>query len=281
VSRRAELAERLVAVRARIAAACATAGRDPGEITLIAVTKTYPASDVLALAGLGLTDFGENRDKEAAEKAVEVRGDDPPLSSPGGTTPPNPPEAPLSTRSGLIAKPAIVSGPPARTDSGWTDRTHNPIRWHFIGQLQTNKAHSVARYADFVHSVDRVRLVRALDAGAQASGRVLTCLVQVSLDGDPARGGAGVGQVGDVAAAIEAAGGLLLGGIMAVAPLGVPPEEAFGALPAMSAIVRAVNPGAVMISAGMSGDIEAAVANGATHLRIGTALLGNRSLPVL
>ena len=132
--RPAELATRLAATRSRIAAACAAAGRDPAEITLIAVTKTYPASDVLALAGLGLTDFGENRDQEAEPKAAAVSA------------------------------------------------ARQPVTWHFIGQLQTNKANSVARYADFVHSVDRIRLVRALGTAARAAGRELTCLVQVSLD---------------------------------------------------------------------------------------------------
>ena len=135
LSRRAELAGRLDTVRSRIGAACAAAGRNEGELTLIAVTKTYPASDVLLLAGLGLCDFGENRDQEAGPKAAEV-------AAGGGTG----------------------------------------VRWHFIGQLQTNKARSVARYADAVHSVDRIRLVRALGAAALAAGRELTCLVQVSLD---------------------------------------------------------------------------------------------------
>jgi PLP dependent protein len=242
VSRGAELAGNLTALRARVGAACAAAGRDPAEITLIAVTKTYPAADVLILADLGLTDFGENRDQEASRKAAEV---------------------------GAAAS----------------------VRWHFIGQLQTNKAHSVARYADFVHSVDRVRLARALGAAARAAERDLTCLVQVSLDpecardGNPGgighRGGAPPERLAEVAAAIEAEERLVLGGLMAVAPRGVSPEAAFAPLRQLSAVIRAVRPCAAVISAGMSGDLEAAVASGATHLRIGTALLGNRSLPVL
>ena len=238
--RRAELARNLAAVRARAAAACAAAGREAGEITLIAVTKTRPAADAVALADLGLADFGENRDQEAAPKAAEVAA--------------------------------------------------APVTWHFIGQLQTNKAQSVARYASVVHSVDRIRLVRALGSASRAATATatataapagLTCLVQVSLDGDSARGGALISQLPDVAAAIEAEGGLTLGGVMAVAPLGVAPDTAFASLRAISDIARAINPAATIISAGMSGDLEAAVRNGATHLRIGTALLGNRSLPVL
>jgi uncharacterized pyridoxal phosphate-containing UPF0001 family protein len=170
------------------------------------------------------------------------------------------------------------------------EATSDPVRWHFIGQLQTNKAHRVVRYASVVHSVDRVRLVRALgnaaraapEAAATAAAAVpLTCLVQVSLDGDAARGGALISQLPEIAAAIEAEQGLALGGVMAVAPLGVAPETAFALLRPISDTVREINQAATIISAGMSGDLEAAVRNGATHLRIGTALLGNRSLPVL
>jgi PLP dependent protein len=243
-ARRAELAGNLAAIRARVAAACAAAGRDVSEITLIAVTKTRPAEDVVALASLGLADFGENRDQEASPKAAAV-----------------------------------------------AEATSDPVRWHFIGQLQTNKAHSVVRYASVVHSVDRVRLVRALGSAARAAHEAaaaapgvpppLACLVQVSLDGDAARGGALISQLPEIAAAIEAEQGLALGGVMAVAPLGVSPETAFALLRPVSDTVREVNPAATIISAGMSGDLEAAVRNGATHLRIGTALLGNRSLPVL
>jgi PLP dependent protein len=231
----ADLAKRLAGVRERIDAACAAAGRDSGEVTLIAVTKTYPASDVLALAGLGLTDFGENRDQEAAPKAADVAA------------------------AGVRA------------------------RWHFIGQLQTNKARHVAGYADVVHSVDRVRLVRALGVAARAAGRDLTCLVQVGLDADtgPGRGGAAPAMVTEVAEAIEAEQGLALGGLMAVAPRFTDPAAAFASLRDLSALVCSVNPSAAVVSAGMSGDLEAAIANGATHLRIGTALLGDRSLPFL
>jgi PLP dependent protein len=242
-ARHTELAGNLAATRARVAAACAAAGRDVSEITLIAVTKTRPAEDVVDLASLGLTDFGENRDQEASPKAAAV-----------------------------------------------AEATSDPVRWHFIGQLQTNKAHRVVRYASVVHSVDRVRLVRALGSAAVAAAAApaavpaaapLTCLVQVSLDGDAARGGALISQLPEIAAAIEAEQGLALGGVMAVAPLGVAPETAFALLRPISDTVREINPAATIISAGMSGDLEAAVRNGATHLRIGTALLGNRSLPVL
>ncbi len=224
--RREELAARLADVRRRIAKACAAAGRDPGDITLIAVTKTRPASDVRLLSELGLSDVGENRDAEAAPKAAQC--------------------ADLK------------------------------LTWHFIGQLQTNKAASVVRYAHVVHSVDRLRLIRALGQAARRAERVIDGLIEVSLDGDPARGGAPAGEVPALAEALEAEPGLILGGVMAIAPLGMAPADAFARLLDSAQAVRAVRPSATVISAGMSGDLEAAVEAGATHLRIGTALLGDR-----
>jgi PLP dependent protein len=221
-----ELAGNLAVVRQRIAAACAAAGRDPAEVTLIAVTKTRPASDIRLLAALGVTDVGENRDAEAAPKAA-------------------------------------VSEDLALT-------------WHFIGQLQTNKSASVARYADVVQSVDRPRLVSSLGAAARRAERSLRCLIEVSLDGDPARGGAVAPDVPGLAEAIAGESGLVLGGVMAVAPLEMDPSAAFAQLGVSAVAVRAVDPAATMFSAGMSGDLEAAIGAGATHLRIGTALLGVR-----
>jgi len=225
-----ELSANLKALRARIAAACAVAGRPASDVTLVAITKTFPASDVRLLAELGVSDVGENKDQEAAPKAAVCADFDPPL------------------------------------------------RWHFVGQLQVNKCKSVVRYVDVVHSVDRPRLVEALGARARAAGRVVTCLIQVDLDPDPspARGGAPPGSVAALAAQIAAAGGLRLGGVMAIAPLGSPPRPGFRRLAEIAAAVRADHPGAVMISAGMTGDLEEAVAEGATHVRVGTALLGSR-----
>ena len=152
------------------------------------------------------------------------------------------------------------------------------LTWHFVGQLQTNKAASVVRYARVVHSVDRLRLARVLGQQARRAGLVVTCLVQVSLDAhpDPGRAGAAPAQIPELAAAIAAEEGLLLGGVMAIAPLGVPPAQAFAPLAAAAAAVREIRPEAAMISAGMSGDMEAAIAVGATHVRVGTALLGDR-----
>jgi pyridoxal phosphate enzyme (YggS family) len=224
--RRSEVAANLTAVRRRIAAACAAAGRETTEITLIAVTKTFPASDVRLLAELGVADIGENRDQEAAPKAAECAG--------------------------------------------------LPVTWHFVGQLQTNKARSVVSYADVVHSVDRPRLVTALSRAAVRARRAPRCLIQVALDDDPARGGARRADVPALAEQVAAAEGLELAGVMAVAPLDADPAGAFAALRDVAAAVRAEHPAAVIISAGMTGDLEQAITCGATHVRVGTALLGGR-----
>lgn len=153
------------------------------------------------------------------------------------------------------------------------------LSWHFIGQLQTNKAKSVARYADAVHSVDRPQLVAALSKAVTAAGREdpLACLIQVNLDPAAAgRGGALPADVPELAALIDRAPGLRLAGVMAVAPLGADSAEAFVTLADVAGGLRQRYPDATMVSAGMSQDLEAAVAAGATHLRIGTDVLGPR-----
>ncbi|MGW0482321.1 YggS family pyridoxal phosphate-dependent enzyme [Nonomuraea sp. NPDC003214] len=226
--RREEIASGLTEVEGRIGEACRAARRDRGEVTLIAVTKTYPADDVRILAELGLRDVAENRDQEAAPKARECAG--------------------------------------------------LPLTWHFVGQLQTNKVRSVVGYADVIHSVDRLRLVEAISREAVRQGREVGCLVQVALDDDPARGGARPAEVPELAAQIAAAPGLWLGGVMAVAPLGEDPGAAFARLREVALAVQDRHPRATMISAGMSDDLAEAVAHGATHVRIGTALLGRRKL---
>jgi pyridoxal phosphate enzyme (YggS family) len=228
VTRAQELADNLAEVEARIVAACAAAGRPRADVTLVAVTKTWPTSDCVLLRDLGVTELGENRDQEAARKAREVDG----------------------------------------------------VRWHFVGSIQTNKARSVTSYVDVVHSVDRTALVDALSAGATRAGREVLCLLQVSLDADPTRGGALPEDLAALADAVEDAAGLRLGGLMAVAPLGGDPAEAFARLAAAGADLTAVHPSATVLSAGMTGDLEQAVAAGATHLRVGTALLGHRSPPL-
>jgi PLP dependent protein len=232
--RRAELAANLASVEERITRACETAGRAREEVTLVVVTKTYPASDVRLLSELGVRHVAENRDQEAAPKAA------------------------------------------ACTDA--------PLTWHFVGQLQTNKARSVAGYAEFVHSVDRLRLVKSLSGAAEYHGRETGCLIQVGLDagaeGAAPRGGAAPDEVAELADAVAGAQGLRLEGLMTVAPLTGPytgrPQEAFERLREISTRLQAAHPAATMVSAGMSADLEEAVAAGATHVRVGSAVLGLR-----
>ena len=228
-----ELAQNLGRVRERIRAAAVGVGRDPGEVSLTVVTKFFPASDVMLLAGLGVTDVGENRHQEAEAKHAACAAD------------------------GLAG-----------------------VRWHFIGGLQSNKAAAVARYADVVESVDRVKLVGPLARGAGAAGRLLDVLLQISLDQPDsvgARSGVDPTRVEELAEAVLAQESLRLRGVMAVAPLGADPAPAFARLAEVADRVRAIAPTATWISAGMSGDLEAAVGSGATHVRIGSAILGTRS----
>lgn len=227
-ARRDELAANLAAVRARIDAAITEAGREPGSVELVVVTKYFGASDVRLLAELGVTQVGENRHQEAEEKAA------------------------VCADLGLV--------------------------WHFIGSLQSNKAAAVAGYADVVESVDRTKLVAGLERGAAARGAVLDCLVQVSLDPPTASGrsGAAEADVAGIAEAIAASPSLRLAGVMAVAPLGEPAGPAFERLARISADLVTVHPAATRISAGMSGDLEEAVKTGATHVRIGSSVLGPR-----
>lgn len=146
------------------------------------------------------------------------------------------------------------------------------VRWHFIGQLQTNKAKAVRHFASAVHSVDRPGLVAALDGG----DRVLDCFLQLALTDDPGRGGVPIPELPTLAERVLAAPGLRLRGVMAVAPLGVEPRRAFATVREASESLRALAPDATDISAGMSGDFGDAIAEGATHLRIGTAITGKR-----
>jgi PLP dependent protein len=223
-SRRAELAAGLAQTRRRVAEACDTAGRDHDEVTLIVVTKLFPASDVRLLHDLGVTDVGENRHPEARDKRAECADLD--------------------------------------------------LTWHYIGNLQSNKAAAVASYADVVHSVDRAKLLAPL----QSAGRDLDVLLQVDLDPEPrpGRGGARPELIAELTEQVLAAASLRLRGVMAVAPLGVDPAQAFARLAEVAAAVRRQAPEATWVSAGMSGDLEQAVRAGATHVRVGSAILGSR-----
>lgn len=216
------LADRLASVDAAIADAARGAGRDPGELTRIVVTKFHPASLVRELHALGVRDVGENRHQEAAAKAAELADLD--------------------------------------------------LAWHFVGQLQSNKAKAVRRYAAAVHSVDRPSLVDAL-----AGDSPLDVFIELNLTDDPARGGVAPDAADALAERVAATPGLVLRGVMAVAPLGAEPRPAFARVRAVSDRIRGIVPGATAISAGMSEDFADAIAEGATHLRIGTAITGKRS----
>ncbi|WP_431841166.1 YggS family pyridoxal phosphate-dependent enzyme [Calidifontibacter indicus] len=160
---------------------------------------------------------------------------------------------------------------------GASEQERAALRLHFVGQLQSNKTGHVAAYADIVQSVDRAKIASALAKGAERHGRTLEVMVQVDLDGsDPGRGGALPEQIADLAAHVAGLEHLRLTGLMAVAPRGADPDAAFARLAELSRDLRAAHPSADRISAGMSGDLEQAVRHGATHVRIGSAVLGPR-----
>lgn len=240
-ARAAELGTALAALRARVDAAAKAAGRAPSDIELLPVTKFFPASDVIELHRLGCSAFGESREQEASNKVAEIT--------------------------------AELSGA--------------PIRWHMIGRVQRNKARAVAAWAHSVHAVDKTALVSALDRAASQAlqdgvrSQPINVYVQVSLDGDPDRGGADIAvpaAVDEICAATDAAEGLNFAGLMAIPPLGADAAECFARLARELARVQAVYPQRLGLSAGMSGDLEAAIEHGSTCVRVGTALMGQRPL---
>jgi PLP dependent protein len=220
-TRSEELRENLDSIKVRINEAAQSAGRDSSEITLIAVTKTFPASDVKILYDLGVRDFGENRDQEASVKSTELPDD---------------------------------------------------CRWHFQGQIQSNKLKSIADWADVLHSIDDVTHARKLDSLVS----IVDVFVQVSLDNLPNRGGVLPNLLPEFLDEVSAFPHLNIRGLMAVAPLGEEPVVAFKRLKELSDQVVKVHPKAREISAGMSNDFEAAISQGATHIRIGSQILGVR-----
>lgn len=227
-NRLANIQSNLEKINSRIAEACSRSKRNISEITVIAVTKTYPASDVDLLKQLGIENVGENKDQEASGKISQVK---------------------------------------------------EKFSWHFIGQLQSNKAKSVVTYAELVHSVDRLSLAKELQKSASAIAKKQKVLIQVDLDQsgpDPSRGGVWPADLAALAQFISQSENLNLAGLMSVAPLGENPSEAFERLAQIRSDFLKNYPNAVILSAGMSEDLEAAIEHGATHLRIGSALLGER-----
>lgn len=237
-ARRAEIAAALGVVRERIATACRAAGRAENAVRLIAVTKTFPVGDAALLTDLGVTDLGENREQEAGPKVADLRE--------------------------------------LRPDAD--------VRWHMLGRLQRNKARAVARWAAEIQSVDSDRLTDALDKAVRTAREAgdrttpLDVLIQVSIDGDPERGGAPLDTLMPLADHVARSGELRLRGLMAVAPLTMTPDEAFARLARAADRLREDHPEATELSAGMTGDLESAVTHGSTCVRVGTALLGTRGL---
>ncbi|MBX7431683.1 YggS family pyridoxal phosphate-dependent enzyme [Mycobacterium sp. Y57] len=240
-AREEQLSRALTGLRERLERAAAAAGRDVADVELLPVTKFFPAGDVIALYKLGCSAFGESRDQEATQKIAAVRE--------------------------VVGETAI--------------------RWHMIGRIQRNKARSVAGWAHTAHSVDSAKVIAALDRGAAAAlddGRraaPLRVFLQVSLDGDEARGGVDVDatdRVDELCAAMDGAAALRFVGLMAIPPLGGDPDRAFERLGRERDRVQRFYPQRLELSAGMSGDLEAAVKHGSTCVRVGTALLGTRPL---
>ena len=224
-----QLGIRYQAIVDKIGAAARASGRNPDEITLIVVTKTHPASLVLELLELGVRDFGENKDQDAAPKAKAVAN-------------------------------------ASRVD----------FNWHFIGQLQTNKVKSVLGYADYIHSLDRDSLLSELQKRTSERQEPLKVFIQVNLTLDQGRGGVEPAGLENFAERVLASPGLELQGLMGVAGLDVSPEAEFERLAKLSQDLKAIAPEAKFVSMGMSNDFEQAISYGATHLRIGSAITGNR-----
>lgn len=228
MDRKQELAKSFNSLSERISASCALAKRDKSEITLIAVTKNFPASDVEILHELGIEHVGENKDQEASAKHIQVKAE---------------------------------------------------LTWHFVGQLQRNKVKSVVKYCQYIHSVDRLSLAKEISKQAELNSRNLKIFIQVDLDeSDVNRGGVGRADLAALAREISLLPAIQIEGLMAVAPLGVDPSQAFSKLREIQADFLKDFPEAVNLSIGMSEDFEIAIAHGATHLRIGSLLLGVRPI---
>ncbi len=230
-----EIALGLANAKERITSAAISVKRDPSEIALIVVTKTFPKSDVEILYELGIRDFGENRDQEGSLKA---------------------------------------------------DEFHLDAKWHFQGQIQSNKIKSILSWADVIHSLadlDHAKRInnRVFLAADKSNVSKIPILIQVSLDSDlvrsEGRNGIDPKEIEKFAESIMQLEGLELKGLMAVAPISEIPESAFARLAGIFSDFQGIYPDAKWLSAGMSGDFESAIHHGATHVRLGSSILGNRS----
>jgi len=237
-ARKAELATALTMLRSRIAAAATAAGRDPAQIRLVAVAKTFPATDVALLTDLGIPDIGENRVQEAAAKVEQLR-----LLRP---------DTPI--RWHMVGR---LQRNKARSVAEWA---------HLVQSVDSQ------RLADALHTAAQ----RAVESGHRQGP--LDVLVQASLDDDPNRGGCPVPQLPALAEHVAKLHALRLRGLMAVAPLGADPDAAFARLEQAATVIRERYPDANELSAGMTADLEPAIRHGSTCVRVGTALLGGRPL---
>jgi pyridoxal phosphate enzyme (YggS family) len=225
VDRKAELSRSLSDVQTRIHEAASRASRQREEITLVAVTKTYPISDVEMLHQLGVTNFGENRSAEGLEKSSLV-----------------------------------------------------PAQWHFQGQIQSNKIAAISSWAQTVHSLDDLSHVAKFDrAVGEIPEKRLNIFIQISLDGDASRAGVRGDDLLSLGQAISSTKNLDLVGLMVVPPVQAEPEKAFSEVAELAQRFRQEFPKAQSLSAGMSGDYEIAIAHGATHIRVGSQILGPRT----
>jgi pyridoxal phosphate enzyme (YggS family) len=225
MSRVDEISANLEKVKEQIKLATASANRLSDDITLVAVTKTFPVSDIEILYSLGIRDFGENRDQEASAKV------------------------------GLLPK---------------------DVRWHFQGQIQSNKLKSITSWASFIHSVDQLRYAQMISD--YSAGNEKPIFMQVSLDKPPqSRSGINPSELLELAGAISELPGIRLQGLMAVAPVNSPAEQAFAELEDIRSDFLSTFPDAKSLSIGMSGDYQIAIKYGATHIRIGSSILGIRS----
>jgi pyridoxal phosphate enzyme (YggS family) len=225
MSRKDQILSNLESVKEKISAAAQAAGRSPSEITLIAVTKTFPVSDLEILYELGVRNFGENRDQEAAPKVGVLPAD---------------------------------------------------ITWHFQGGIQSNKLKSISNWASVIHSVDKFKYAQMISQFSV--GKTKEIFIQVSLDTIPqSREGVDPADLMQLAEQIMSLPNLEVKGLMAVAPLDQPTEQAFVRLQQIQQKFIQLYPAASSLSSGMSGDYELAISLGATHVRIGSSILGNRS----
>ncbi len=246
----------------RIRSACEAAGRPVGSVRLLAVSKAFPAGSVRALATLGQRAFGESYLQEALDK--------------------------IAACSDERSRVADTGVPPASVRAAPGPSFEGPLEWHFIGPIQSNKTRPIAVHFDWVHSVDREKIARRLSEQRPAQRAALNLCVQVNVSGEASKSGVTPGEVVALALAVASLPRLRLRGLMAIPE---PTEDAalqrarYATLRELHARVRAALAGAGAardfdtLSMGMSADLESAVMEGATIVRVGSALFGTRPAP--